>query len=397
MAGEKAAPGDDAPGGRFDGPTEYTPPALLFTRRLGFRLCILVLVAVVPLFALGIHTTLRSRREAIRAAGTEAVRLARITSRGLQEVNTRAVLLLEAVAATPAVTRGTDAERTALLKEQLARSPGFADFHLVRADGSVVASALPPEQSKALCDRHVLERVLKTKLPAVGDFEKTPTGPPTVYIARPAGEGLVLGAVLTLDWLEQFQGALQLPSGSVLDILNPKGLNLIRLPKSAKGDTLQIHPAPHLLAEPSQGEDMPLVGEDTDGVRRFFGIAPLVTGRTKQDFLLVVGIPEDAVVAPADNALLLSLVISALVLVVSLVLAQVMAEQLILRRVNGLILATRRLASVDLADLRARRRVSQDPSELGDLERAFDEMARTMEKRAQELDSRARDIEDRAK
>jgi hypothetical protein len=397
MAGETAAPGGDGGGGKYDGPTDYTPPAMLFTRRLGFRLGLLVLVAVVPLFVLGFLTTLRSRRDAIRSAGAEAGRLARITSRSLQEVNTRAVLLLEAVAGSPAVVRGTDAERTAFLKEQLARSPGFADFQLVRADGSVVASAIPADQSKALCDPHVLERVLKTKLPAVGDFEKGPAGPPTVYIARPAGEGLVLGATLTLDWLEQFQGALQLPSGSVLDILNPKGLNLIRLPKAAAGDTGQIHPAPHLLAAPGQGDDMPLVGEDTDGVRRFFGIAPLVTGRTSQDFLLVVGIPEDAVVAPANSALLLSLVISAIVLVVSLVLTQVMAEQLILRRVNGLILATKRLGSVDLADLKARRRVSQDPSELGDLERSFDDMARALEKRAQDLDRRAKDLEDRAK
>ena len=46
--------------------------------------------------------------------------------------------------------------------------------------------------------------------------------------------------------------------------------------------------------------------------------------------------------------------------------------------------------ATDLHLLKARRRVSQDPSELGDLERSFDRMALHMEERAQELETRAR-------
>jgi hypothetical protein len=392
-AGPAAAGGDGPQGGRPEGPTSYTPPALLFTRRLGFRLGLLVFIAVAPLFVLGVLSSLRQRDEAIRLADGEAGRIARVAARAQEETYTQAVRLLEAVAQVPAVANGTDAERAAYLKELLPRSPGFTDFHLVRPDGSVVAGALGPEASKALCDRQVIERVFKTKLAAVGDFQKVGNASPTVYVARPAGEGLALGAVMTLGWLEQFQARLQLPEGSVLDLLDARGLNLLRLPRADKGDVGQVHPAPQLLLARLPGEQRPLSGEDTDGVTRFFGLAPLVTGGTKKGFLVVVGIPESAVVGPAESALKQSLVVSAIVLVVSLVIAQILAEQLILRRINGLILATRRLASVDLSSLRARKRVSQDPSELGDLERSFDEMARHLEARARELDRRAKEME----
>lgn len=379
---------DGTPHTGRDEPTEYRPPALLFTRRLGFRLCLLVLVAVAPLFALSAKTAMVARDEAVRAAGNQAERLADITAHTQEEAIVYGLRLLEAAAASPPLSRGTTAERAAYLKDMLERNPGYRDFHMIGPDGAILAGALSAEESGALCDRLVVDRVVKTKIPAVGNFEKGDKGPPTVYLARPVGDGYVLGAILSLAWLEQFQTALRLPDGSVLDILDPKGLNLLRLPKSAPVDVGQIHPGPQLLA--TRSDDLPVAGEDTDGVRRFFGISPLVTEGTKKGYLVVVGIPEAAVVAPANLALKISLVVSALVLVISLVFAQILAEQFVLKRVNGLILATRRLASTDLSGLKARRRVCQDPSELGDLERSFDEMARALERRAQELDEKSR-------
>ena len=371
---------DGTPDAPQEVPTEYRPPALLFTRRLGFRLGLLVLVAVAPLFAFSAKAALDSRDQAVRAAAGQAERLAYITAHTQEEAIVYGLRVLEAATSAPPLARGTIEEKAAYLKDMLARNPGYRDFHLVGADGAVVAGALAPAESAALCDRNVVERVQKTRLPSVGDFEKPAKGPPTVYVARPAGDGLVLGACLSLGWLEQFHTALGLPDGGVLDVLDPKGLNLIRLPRSAREDVGQIHPGPQLLA--TRADDRPVAGEDTDGVRRFFGIAPLVTEGTRRGYVVVVGIPEGAVTSPADLALKISLVVTLLVLVISLVAAQVMAEQFVLKRVNGLILATRRLASTDLATLRARRRVCQDPSELGDLERAFDEMARSLEKRA---------------
>jgi hypothetical protein len=381
-------------GGKWDGPTSYTPPAMLFMRRLNFRLALLVVVAVVPLFVLGTSANLRARADAIRAAGRESGRLARIAARNQSEAFEQASRLLAAVAEAPVVVKGSDGERSAWLKDLLARSPGFADFHVVRADRSVSASALPAEESRALCDEEVHARVTVSKLSAVGSFRTGKGGRTMVYVARPVpGTDLVLGATVTLSWLEQFQGALQLPAGSVLDVLDPAGTILIRLGEKGGGAVGKKHPA---TANPTTLDDEhPLVETDTDGTRRFFGIAPLVTGGEKKGFLVVVGIPEETITAPLDRALQLSLVVSTLVLLGSLILAQFMAERFVIRRVNGLILATKRLASSDLSRLKARVRVCQDPSELGDLERSFDDMARALERRAQELDAKARSLDGR--
>jgi hypothetical protein len=371
-------------------PTEYRAPALLFTRRLGFRLCLLVLVAVAPIFAIAAQAALDARDDAVRSSGSQAERLADIAAYTQQATIDQAQKVLEAAAASPSLSRGTPEERTAYLKDLLIRNPAYLDFHVVGRDGAIVAGALSSAaESAATCNRLIVDRVLKTGLPAVGDFEKDPKGPPTVYLARPAGEGLVVAARLTMGWLLQFHATLRLPEGSVLDVLDVKGLNMVRLPRSSVGDTGQIHPAPQLLAVRS--DDLPVKGEDTDGVVRYFGVAPLLTEGANKGFRVVVGIPETAVTGPAARALTLQLVLSAIVLVISLVLAQILAEQFVLKRVNGLILATRRLASTDLANLKARQRVCQDPSELGDLERSFDDMARALERRARELEARARE------
>jgi hypothetical protein len=393
MAGESgpSAPGAPGQGGYPTGPTSYTPPPLLFTKRLGFRLGLLVFVAVVPLFGFSVWSALRARDAAVRAASAEVSRLARLAARNQQAAVDQANRILQAAATQPWAS-GPDAGLAEELKAIVARSPDILDVQVLKADGSLVASALPPDASGGLCDKKVVDAVLKLKKPAAGDFEKSAGGTPRVFLARPFPGDRVLGASFSLAWLEQFQGLLQLPDGSVLDVVDPAGLNLLRLPKAAAGDVHQVHPVVVFGAAVYMEQEVPTAAEDTDGVRRYYGVSTLDAGGARKGFLVVVGIPEVGVIASANRALTTSLIVSTMVLILSLVLAQVMAEQFVIKRVNGLILATKRLATTDLAKLKARTRVCQDPSELGDLERSFDEMAKNLEQRAQELDRRAREM-----
>jgi len=379
----------------------YVAPRFLFARRLAFRLAALVLVAVIPLFALGVWGRLRDRDAAVREAGAQAGRLARIAARNQEEAFREAQHLIAAIADVPVLRGGTEAERDAYLKDLLERSSGFIDFHLAKPDGTVVAGARGAAASKAHCDAATVQRAVQTGRAAVGSFENGPDGKPVVHLAKPltGSDGkaeFVLGATLGLGWLEQFQSALQLPAGSVLEVVDPAGILMLRLPDGASGIG-KVHPAIEAQRGVLPGSDRPLVAADSDGARRFFGICPLTTGGSKKGFAVLVGIPEESVLGPANRALTVSLVASAIVLVVSLLLSQFMAERFVLRRVYGLILATKRLATTDLGELRARAKICKDPSELGDLERSFDVMARALEERAQELNRRAKEMDDRAK
>lgn len=375
------------------GPRTYVPPAFPVLHRLPFRLSLLIAVTVLPLVALLVFNHYGARRDALKAAGREAGRLARLAARNQEAAFAETQRLLDALAGTSVVLQGSGPERDAYLAEVLTKAPGIRDLHVVDGDGAAVASALPRAESAALRDGDCIARARTVGLTTVGNFRAGGPGGPTVAVARPlpgsdGPSGAVLGATLGLGWLAQYQRSLELPGESVLQVLDPTGITLLRLPEGAPGSLGRTHPAPALALELPLGEELPVVATDDDGVRRFFGLAPLVAGETKQGLMIVIGIPEESVVGPLDRALRLNLILTFVVLLVSLGVARIAGDRLILGRVRGLVLATRRLATTDLENLRSRRRVCQDPSEFGDLERSFDEMARAVEARVREWDGR---------
>jgi hypothetical protein len=385
-----------------EGPDSYTPPFMIFLHRLQFRLAALVALCVLPLAVMLTAGHFRARSAAVAAAGREVGSLARIAARNQEQDFARAQQFLDTIAGNALLRGGAAAEQSAWFRDLVARTPGFVDLHLLGPDGTVLASALPGEAAAALCDREALEKSVRTGLSAVGSFHAVGEQGPTVNVLRPLekreGEpDLVLGATVGLGWLSRFQSALDLPGDSVLELLDPEGRILLRLPDAGPRALAGEHPAPSYLRSLPLGEDLPVLVPDSDGVRKFFGLCPLVTGGTKQGFNVAIGIPESIVTEPLDRALRIHLVLTAALLLVCLGVARVLGERWVLRRVQGLVLATRRLASTDLAELKARVRVCQDPSELGDLERSFDDMARSLEKRAAELDARAKDLEKRGR
>jgi hypothetical protein len=382
--------GTAAPGGDGSAPTEYRPPRLAFVHRLTFRLAAVVLIGVVPLAIVLAWAGISGRDAAVRAGAEEVSRLARVAARVQEQEFDESFRVLEALA--PALISAPDADRARLLAETLPRCPKVADLHLVRADGTVVAASLAPEASRAHVDADTVARAAKTGYAAVGGFR--PGDPPTARVALPmpagtAGGPLVLGASIRLESLAGFQRTLQLPEGALLDILDPESKVALRLGPS--GDAVgRAHPLPAIQAAVVEDPGAPLAGADVDGVRRVFGVEGMGLGEKRLGHLVVVATPESVILEPARQRLAVYLAGSGIVFVIALALSRVFGERFVLRPVQGVVQATRRVASTDLRHFKARRRVCQDPSELGDLERAFDEMATALERRAAELEEQGR-------
>src|SRR5690606_8936881 len=89
-----------------------------------------------------------------------------------------------------------------------------------------------------------------------------------------------------------------------------------------------------------------------------------------------------AVHAPADNALMNQLFALGVVSVLAILAAWFLSDIFLLKQVRALIAATRNLAK---GNLTARSSLSYDKGELGDLARAFDEMAETLQWREAQL------------
>lgn len=109
---------------------------------------------------------------------------------------------------------------------------------------------------------------------------------------------------------------------------------------------------------------------DVDGIPRLFTFTPLHS--TSGNVHLSTGISKEAAFATVNRALARNLTLLGLVAVLALLAAWSGGTLFILRQVKALVNATQRLAAGDLS---ARTGLSYRPGELGQLARAFDEMA----------------------
>ena len=126
------------------------------------RLFLLVLVAVLPAFALTVYTDLEQRRAAVATAHEEALRIARLAASEQNDVFQGARQLIFTLAQLPAVkTLDANACRP-LLADLLSQSPGYVNIAVAAPTGDVVCSAVPGAGSSSVRDREYFQRALAT-------------------------------------------------------------------------------------------------------------------------------------------------------------------------------------------------------------------------------------------
>jgi len=359
------------------------------TRRfasLRVRLLLLVLVALVPAVGLSLYAVLEQRQLSTLAVQETALRLARLASSDQGRLVTSTRQLLIGLARLPEV-RARDGQRCgALFAELLAQYPLYANLGAIDGEGRLFCSGLPARAPINLADRAYFQRALKTRDFAVGEFQVgRATGKATINVGYPVVQdsgGLqgVVFAALDLAWLNQFVGEAQLPSGSTLTILDQKGTILVRHPESTKwvgrpaGDTTWAKTI--LKQRVGVAEAV-----EPDDVARLVGFSPLLD-REGGDVYVSIGIPTAVAFAEANRSLLRNVFAIAVVVAVALFAAYLWANTFVLRPVNALVAATRRVAGGDLS---ARTGLSSSLSELGQLARAFDEMAEALQRNLAQL------------
>jgi PAS domain S-box-containing protein len=121
------------------------------------------------------------------------------------------------------------------------------------------------------------------------------------------------------------------------------------------------------------------IAKGIDGIERLYAFSAV---KGNGNFVVQIGIRREEVYAPANRILYRQMAALGVVAFFALLMAWFGADVFLLKQVNALIGATRRLAS---GDLTARSDLSYDRGELGDLARAFDEMAEKLEWREAQL------------
>jgi diguanylate cyclase (GGDEF)-like protein len=350
--------------------------------RLRNLLVLLVLLAVTPALVLILYTASEQRRVAAAQVQDEALRLARIASSQQQRFIEGARQLLIALAKRPDVRHARAGACTTAFADLLSSYPFYANLGAIRADGTIFCSALPFTRPLSAAHRAYFQRAVATREFAVGDYQiGNITKKATVNFGYPvldaagAVQGVVFAA-LDLAWLNRLAADARLPAGSTLTVIDRHGTILVRYPDAESWVGRPASETGILQTVLAQGEGITET-RGPDGVERLVAFTPLSEVPAAGYAYVSIGIPSKTAFANANWMLGRNLAGLGLVGALALVAAWVGGDVFFLRRVTALVKATQRLSAGDLG---ARTGLPSDESELGQLARAFDDMATSLQR-----------------
>ena len=361
---------------------------------LRLRLQILVLLAVLPAVGLILYTASDQRRVASREVQQNALRLAKVAAADHELLVDGARHLLTALAQLPSIRGRDDRACTELLATLLKQYPRYANLGVIAPDGTTVCSGLPLSGPLNLADRGYFRIAVQRREFALGEYQiGRITGRASINFGYPVLENgqvrAVVFAALDLAWVNQLATTLPLPPGSAVTVVDRNGTILARHPDSERWVG---KPAPETAIVQTMLSQREGTAESTglDGITQLYGFTPLRSGPDAGGAYLSVGIPRAAAFSEANRILRRNLLGLGVVLVFVLGATWLFANTAVLRPMQALVKATGRLATGDLG---ARAGPTYGSGEVGQLARAFDEMAGALEVRHAELQRTQRELQ----
>lgn|GEM_PF-737442 len=348
------------------------------------RLFLLVFLAVAPALVLALYTASAQRQLALAELQENILRLARLATSHQEQVFKGTHQLLVALSRVPEIRRGDATACNRFFADLIKAYPYYATFGVVEADGELLCNSVPTQRSLNMADRDYIQQTLRTRSLTASDYQiGRTTGRPSVNFGYPVFDdsGEVRGAVvaaLDLSRLNSIANESELPSGTILTVTDRNGLILVRYPESEKwiGQTLpESKQIQEIFSRGGEGE-----APGPDGAPFLFGVTRLAD--VGGEFYISVAAPKRLAFADANRLLIRNLLLIHLVALLGGAVAWIGGNRLILRRFNTLVQTTVRLADGDLS---ARTGQAETPGEIGQLSRAFDEMAQRLQLQVKQL------------
>jgi signal transduction histidine kinase len=346
------------------------------------RLLLLVFLAAIPALGLTLYTNLEERQLRKALVQEHAMRLSRLVSGGYERLIEGSQQLLVSLARLPAVRDLNRAACNALFADLLLRHSSYANLGVIDADGNVFCSALPITDQVYLGDRVYFRRAFETRDFAIGEYQVGRiTRKATVNFGYPVLDDAshvraVVFAALDLAWLNELARQAGLPPGTMLTVIDRKGTILSRYPDEGRW-VGQLMPEPLVLnAILTQQGNGTTDAPGTDGIPRLFSFAPFGGAAQSADAYVSVGIPAAVAFAGVNQILARNIATLGLVAALALAAAWVGGNLFIVRQIQALVGATKRVAAGELG---VRTGLPQGQGELSQLAGAFDQMAESLE------------------
>jgi PAS domain S-box-containing protein len=363
-----------------------------FFSSLRFRLVLLILLAVLPAFAILLYNAAETRQREADKVEVDVLTLSQLAASQEELVIESARQVLLSISLLRDV-RSNDTEAcTTRLAELVEEYEGYTAFSVSLPTGEILCRSVPMT-GPATNTSDVFQEALATKSLSVGEFALGGvSGRPVVGVCNPALNPndevqMVVCGGLDLALLNQRIAEMQLPPESSLLMIDRMGNVLVRYPESVAelGENLSNEPIVQAMRSQDEGRIQVV---DRDGVSRFYAFTP-VRNRAITGLHLAIGIPTELAFAEVNQRLLNSLILMGIVTLVTLTLAWWGSEVAVLRRIQGLIDATNKFSSGDMS---ARTGWAHNEGELGQLGHAFDSMATTIQQREAERRQAAQEL-----
>ncbi len=348
------------------------------------RLLLLVALAMAPMVAMTVATGMRERAHAIDAARENLQRLANLAAANEAKSIDGAMQILRDLSSVPTVLKDRHGCGQ-LMADILSKNSDYVNFGVIEMDGNVSCSAIPMPKAVNLADRPHFKRAVAERRFIAGNYVFGRVARKhTINLTYPVTSGTqvvaVLFAAIDLSELDKFVADIQLPAGSVLWTADAEGTVISRRPdsgpwfgKAIPVDLWQIgreHPRPTSLV-------------DSDGTERIYAFAR-VGGPMLSDYTVMIGVPQEHIVARARSDQLLAAVGLCATVMFALVAAWFGGDALIARRVRTLAATANRIATGSLGTRTGMRYGNEEISELA---RSLDDMAAALEKKDSERDA----------
>jgi PAS domain S-box-containing protein len=356
----------------------------VFTR-IRFRILAIVLMAIIPAIGLIFYSAAERKGQISHEIEYNAVRLSRFLASNLERDISEGNGFLKATAELLESKKKTSEKCPEILANLLVDDSSSVYGNLGVADpgGRILCSASPMPQGASLAKLDWLPVFYSRPEYTVGfDLTGNLSHEASINLAYPipgdkGGAHDILFAVMDLDWLNTLAQRAQLPEGSAISVTNRSGDAVARYPDPDKW-VGKPYPRAHFLIDETSAEGVKLAN-GIDGVKRLYAYAAV---RGKGKLVVYVGIRREAAYAPANRALANQLAALGVVSLLALLAAWFGADLFLIQQIRALISATKNLGA---GNLTTRSSLSYDMGELGELARAFDEMAETLEWRDAQL------------
>jgi len=341
-------------------------------------LVLTALLAVLPALALQLATGLEHRRHLETEAKAEVSRAAAAMAEVQERITDSTRLLLTALAAMPELRARDAAACSALFATLLDKNPLYTNVLAADANGDLFASGLPFGYVN-LADRKHFRDAMAAREFVAGEYIVSRTsGNPAFPFALPilddAGQPLgVLVAAVKLDAFESAFAKLRMPAAANLGLADRNGIRLFYRPHNPANPVGNpIRPAVFDAIQAGGDEGLTLQ-PGSDGVLRYYAFRKLRLSPTAPPYMsLVVGLPENVILAPANRALAENLGLLAAAAALALGVAWVVGGPILARRLARIADTAARIGQ---GDRQARTGVPHDASGIGTVAASLDAMA----------------------